>query len=76
MLKATGREGNFADSRFIIFIVLTLVEWIAPLDSTPWIPDSLSVKLEFLSPIVSGIPDFLSCSPDSKAQDSGFYKKK
>ena len=27
-------------------------------------------------PIVSGIPDSLSCLPDSKAQDSGFHKQK
>ena len=29
----------------------------------------LSVELGFRIPIVSGIPDSLSCSPDSKAQD-------
>ena len=26
-------------------------------------------------PIFSGIPDSLSCIPDSKAHDSGFYKE-
>ena len=31
-----------------------------------------SVELGFLIPIVSGIPDSLSCVPYSKAQDSGF----
>ena len=36
----------------------------------------LSVELEFWIPIVSGIPDSLSCIPDSKAQDSGFHQKK
>ena len=46
------------------------------LDSTPWIPDSkswinhfLSVEHEFWIPIISGIPDSLSCIPDSKGQD-------
>ena len=37
---------------------------------------SLSVELRFWIPIVSGIPDSLSCIPDSKAQDSGFHKQK
>ena len=41
-----------------------------------WIPDSLSVDLGFRILIVSGIPDSLSCIPDSKAQDSGFQKQK
>ena len=54
--------------------------WV--LDSTPWIPDSrywildsLSVELGFQIPIVSGIPDSLSCFLDSKAQDSGLHKQ-
>ena len=55
--------------------------WI--LDSTLWIPDSrywsgfhyLSVERRFWIPIVSGIPDFLSCIPDSKTYDSGFHKQ-
>ena len=38
--------------------------------------DSLSVKLGFWIPIVSGIPDSLSCFLDFKAQDSGFHKQK
>ena len=49
--------------------------WI--LDSAPWIPDSnywilhlYSVDLGFR------IPDFNSCIPDSKAEDSGFRKQK
>jgi len=41
-----------------------------------WIPDSLSIDLGFRILIVSGIPDSLSCIPDSKAQDSGFQKQK
>ena len=32
----------------------------------------LSVELGFLIPIFSGIPDSLSCIPDSAAQDSAF----
>ena len=36
----------------------------------------LSVELEFWIPIVSGIPDSLSCIPDSKAQDSRFHRQK
>ena len=35
-------------------------------------PGSSSVEFGFLIPIVNGIPDFLSCIPDSKAKDSGF----
>ena len=35
----------------------------------------LSVELGFWIPIVSGIPDSLSCIPDSKAQDCGFHKQ-
>ena len=59
----------------------------------PWIPvswywnsDSLSVEPGFRTLIVSGIPDSLSCTPDSKAKDSdsksknfpdsGFHKQK
>ena len=34
----------------------------------------LSVELEFWIPILCGIPDSLSCIPDSKAQDSGFHE--
>ena len=39
--------------------------WIPVFLSGTWIPD----------PLVSGISDFLSCIPDSKAQDSGFHSK-
>ena len=35
---------------------------------------SLSVELGLWISIVSGSPDFLSCIPDSKAQDSRFHK--
>ena len=42
-----------------------------------WIPgngfQSLSLELGFWFSIASAIPDSLSCSPDSKAQDSGFH---
>ena len=38
--------------------------------------ESLSVELAFWIPIASGIPDSLSCIPDSKAQDSEFHKQK
>ena len=34
-----------------------------------------SLELEFWIPIVSGIPKFLSCIPDSKTQDSEFHKQ-
>ena len=37
---------------------------------------SLSVELEFCIPVVIGIPDSLSCIPDSKAQDSRFHRQK
>lgn len=50
---------------------------------TPRIPDScrlfISVfvsELGFWIPTVSGIPDSLSCIPDSKAQEIGFHKQK
>ena len=52
-----GRESNTAvDSGFC-------TAWI--LDSRQW-----NLELGFRVPIVSGIPDSLSCIPDSKAQDS------
>ena len=35
-----------------------------------------SVELGIWIPIVSGIPDSLSCIPDAKAQDSRFLKQK
>ena len=41
-----------------------------------WILDSLSAKSGFRIPIVSEIPDSLSCLPDSKAQDSGCHRQK
>ena len=37
---------------------------------------SFSVELGFRIGIVSGIPDFYTCIPDSKAHDSGFHKQK
>ena len=36
---------------------------------------SLSVELGFWIPIVSEIPDSMSCILDSEAQDSGFHKQ-
>ena len=39
--------------------------WILVFVSGTWI----------LNPIVSGIPNFLNCNPDSKAQDFGFHKQ-
>ena len=36
---------------------------------------SLSVGLGFWIPIVSGIPDSMSCIPDSKTRDCGFHKQ-
>ena len=47
--------------------------WISK--SRYWIPDSLTVELGFLIPIVSGIHDSLSSIPDSKDQDSRFHGK-
>ena len=45
--------------------------WI--LDSMLWIPDSsMLVEDGFWIPIVSGIPDSLSCIPDYKCWDFGF----
>ena len=35
----------------------------------------MSVELRPCIPIFSGIPDFLSCIPYSKAQDSGFHEQ-
>ena len=37
-------------------------------------PDFLLVKLRLRIPIVSGIPDCLNCTSDSKAFGSGFHK--
>ena len=48
--------------------------WIP--NSNYWIPDCLSLELAFRIPIVSGIPDRLSCIPDVKAQVSRFHKQK
>ena len=54
--------------------------WI--LDTTPWIPDSrhlipifFLVELGFWIPILSRIPNSLSCIPESKVQDSEFHKQ-
>ena len=53
--------------------------WIV--DSTEWIPDSRYSFPVFVSrtwipiSIVSGIPDSLSCIPDSKVQHFGFHKQ-
>ena len=35
----------------------------------------LSAELGFWIPIVSGIPDSLSCIPESKTQDCGFHSE-
>ena len=44
-----------------------------------WIPgtgfQSLSVELGFWISVINGIRDFLSCIPDSKAQDSTFHEQ-
>ena len=45
-------------------------------DSNYRIPDLSLAELGFRIPIVSGIPDFYICIPDSKAQDSGFHQQK
>ena len=37
---------------------------------------SSSVQLGFWIPTAGGIPDSLSCIPDSRAQDFGFHKQK
>ena len=37
---------------------------------------SLSVEIEFWIPIVSEIPDSLSCLPESKTQDYRFHQQK
>ena len=47
--------------------------WI--LDSKPWDYGFFSIELWFRIPIVSGIPDSLSCISDSIAQDSRFQKQ-
>ena len=52
--------------------ILYAMPWIP--DPRYWIPVFL-VKLGFWIPIISRIPDSLSCIPDSKAQDSGFHKQ-
>ena len=38
--------------------------------------EGIQKSLGFWIPFVSGIPDSLSCIPESKAQDSGFYWQK
>ena len=40
-----------------------------------WTLDSMSMEPGFRIPIISGILDFLSWIPDSKAQDSGFHNQ-
>ena len=55
----------------------SLVFWIPRRgypDSRYWIP-VCQWNLDFWIPIASGIPDPLSCFPDSKAQDSGLHKQ-
>ena len=47
-----------------------LDSWFQVLDSK-----SSSVELAFWIPVVCGIPDSLSCIPDSKSQDSGFHEQ-
>ena len=68
-------------SKLLTCTILGLLRQSWILDSTPWIPDSsygwgdsLSVELGFRISIVSGIPDSLSCIPDSKAQNFDFLK--
>ena len=53
-----------------------LIQGSLGLDCTLWIPDSSSVELWLRIPIVSRIPNFLCCIPDSKSQDSGFHTLK
>ena len=63
---------------FLNFLFLKFLSFTGVIckDSTPWIPDSLSVDFGLRKPIVDGVLDSLSCFPDSKDQDSGFHKHK
>ena len=66
---------SVSTSKAFIIISLHRRESKTAMDSgfrTAWIPDSWHWNLErgFRVPIVSGIPDSLSCTPNSKAQDS------
>ena len=54
--------------------IVDSIPWIP--DFRYWIPDPLPVDLGVRIAIVSGIPDFLSSIPDSKAQGSLFHKQK
>ena len=54
--------------------IVDSIPWIS--DFRYWIPDPLPVDLGVRITIVSGIPDCLSCIPDSKAQGSLFHKQK
>ena len=70
-----GREGNGAGEHGKGRVVTGIKD-----SHGFWIPRpgfrSLLVKFGFWIPNFSMIPDSLSCIPDSKAQDSGFHKKK
>ena len=65
MSVCLGRPREFKT----VLWILDPTRWIA--DSMYWI-QSLSVEVGLWIQIVSGIPDSLSCTLDSKAQDSGF----
>ena len=49
------------------------MQWIP--DSRYWIPDPLSVELEFQIPIFTLNSKALSCIPDSKGHDSRLHRK-
>ena len=48
----------------------------SPPQGRPLMTNSQPWERQLLIPVVIGIPDSLSCIPDSKAQDSGFHKEK
>ena len=60
----------------IIIIVVVVVVVIKGIQDSFgfWIQVPYSGLCQWIS-IVSGIPDSLSCIPDSKAQDSGLHKQ-
>ena len=76
---------------YVFFIISVLEKIIAPYKGIPdsfgfWIPrrgfripgtgfQSLPVERGFWIPIASGIPDSMSCTPDSKTHGSRFSKQ-
>ena len=70
------RRNGVLVTTFDFFCRQTVAQSLLDICASNRLTKRIQDNLGFWIPIISGIPDSLSCVPDSKAQDSGFHKQK